>query len=58
MQNVKLKSKELCKIEFLIPCGDKAEFKDLCQRNSLGMAEVMKRAFEEKLEWLKLKIKN
>lgn len=52
MQNPKLKNKELSKIEFLVATPDKTLFQSLCQRKSLGMAEVMKRAFEEKLKWL------
>lgn len=55
MQNPKLKNKELSKIEFLVPTPHKIEFQRLCEENSLGMAEIMKRAFEEKLEWLRTK---
>ena len=52
MQNIKLKNKELSKIEFLVPTTDKIRFQELCKKKSLGMAEIMKRAFEEKKKWL------
>ena len=53
MQNPKLKDKKLGKIEFLVPMEDKITFRLLCQQKSLGMAEVMKRAFEEQMRILK-----
>ena len=57
MQNIRLKNKELSKIEFLVPTLDKIKFQELCKENSFGMAEIMKSAFGEKLNWLKSKNK-
>jgi len=49
MDNPKLKSGELSKIEFLVLTTDKVKFRAFCQAKNLGMAEVMKRKFEEAL---------
>jgi hypothetical protein len=54
MQNKKLKNKELGKMEFLIPIADKIRFRELCQRKSYGMAEILKRGFEDQLSLLEM----
>lgn len=43
------------KIEFFVSKQDKELFLNLCNKHSYKMAELMRRAFEEKLEWLKNK---
>ncbi len=43
------------KIEFFLSQQEKDEFKALCKKHSYKMSEILRRAIEEKLEWLRNK---
>jgi hypothetical protein len=53
MKNPKLISKELSKIEFLVPTKDKETFKRHCESRYSCVASVMKELFYKKLEEIK-----
>ena len=45
------------KIEFYVNRSEKERFQELCEKYSYTIAELMRRAFEEKMEWLEGKEK-
>ncbi len=54
-QNTIMQDQNKSKIEFFVNTTDKIRFVELCQQHSYKMAEIMRRAFEEKMEWLEKK---